>query len=383
MPTSNDNLSAKATLFYLKAWRENPNAGFPPELFDHLPEKTKAVVRETERKLWIAEINSISKANVRAKAKTLLTAEGTAAPDAPLPLDWLCDSDEFLIRQLPERKPYLVDSETGGVFLYEKSLNQIFATRGLGKSVAANALLRPLLVGGNWLNFYSDGGYRVVLLDAELPKEQLQERIREFTGTAKGQLKIISPELMPDPKRFPVLIREADREELLRQIAPFQPHILIFDTLTSCFRFDTNDPEKWLSVNEFLMRLRFLGYCIIIIHHAGKNGTQRGRTDGDDNLDVTVQLNPRDGWEPGQGLQFKWEYGKVRHGGYLEPFEAGYTGGGWVILEDERIEKALALSAEGKSQREIAKALDMKQPTVCRLLRKAKAKDGLLKLNRK
>src|SRR5215472_12784177 len=53
---------------------------------------------------------------------------------------WLRDSTHFLSADLPERKPCLVDKETGGAVFYEASINQIFAYRGLGKSVVANAL---------------------------------------------------------------------------------------------------------------------------------------------------------------------------------------------------------------------------------------------------
>jgi Bifunctional DNA primase/polymerase, N-terminal len=101
-------------------------------------------------------------------------------------IEWLHDADEFLAKILPRRKPYMVDSETGAVLLYEKSINQIFATRGLGKSVVNNALLRPLIKGGDWLKFHSEGGLGVVLVDGELPDVQLQERLREFTETQKG-----------------------------------------------------------------------------------------------------------------------------------------------------------------------------------------------------
>ncbi len=74
---------------------------------------------------------------------------------------------------------------------------------------------------------------------------------------------------------------------------------------------DTNDSEAWLKVNDFLTDLRGRAHCILLVHHEGKNGTQRGRTDG---------------------LAFKWRYSKVRHGGNLPDFEAACDAvgaGGW------------------------------------------------------
>src|SRR5437899_6204134 len=194
----------------------------------------------------------------------------------------LADADEFLAREIPPRQSLLMDAETGSTILYEKSLNQIFAYRGIGKSVVANSLIKVLTQGGEFLRFRSDGGLKTVLVDGELPAVQLQERLKEFSGTPKGLLKILSPELLSNPKAFPVLSVPAQQAAFIKQIEEFGPRVLIFDTLTRCFKFDTNDPDAWLVVNDFLLELRFRGYCVVLIHHAGKNGTQRGRTEGDD-----------------------------------------------------------------------------------------------------
>ena len=120
-------------------------------------------------------------------------------------------------------------------------------------------------------------------------------------------------------------------------------------------------------MNDFLTDLRAQGYCVLLVHHEGKNGTQRGRTDGDDNLDVSIQLEKPYGWQPGDGLAFKWKYSKVRHGGHLPDFEASYEAeGGWRLVEDGRLPEVMKLHAAGKS----------------RLIRKAN-QNGLAALNAK
>jgi hypothetical protein len=273
----------------------------------------------------------------------------TSQPQPEPPPFTLADADEFLAREIPPRQALLTDAETGSTVLYEKSLNQIFAYRGIGKSVVANSLIKVLTQGGEFLRFRSDGGLKTVLVDGELPAVQLQERLKEFSGTPKGLLKILSPELLTNPKAFPVLSVPAQQAAFIRQIEEFGPRVLIFDTLTRCFKFDTNDPDAWLVVNDFLLELRFRGYCVVLIHHAGKNGTQRGRTDGDDNLDISVILSPRYGWQPGDGLEFKWTYEKVRHGGHLPDFEAEYHGEGrWQLVQDDRTADVIALAKKGK-----------------------------------
>jgi AAA domain len=283
--------------------------------------------------------------------------------------DWFVTGDEFLTQDLGTRTAYLSDKETGATVLYEASLNQLFATRGLGKSIVTNALLKCLIGGKDFLRLKSAGGLNVLLVDAELPPIQLQERLKEFGDT--GQLKILSPYLMPDPKAFPNLSQAEGQQRFTEKIAGLDAQVIIFDTLTRCFRFDTNDPDAWLRVNDFLTDLRAQGYCVLLVHHEGKNGTQRGRTDGDDNLDVSIQLEKPYGWQPGDGLAFKWKYSKVRHGGHLPDFEAAYEAeGGWRLVEDGRLPEVMKLHAAGKSTRAIAAALDMGQSAVSRLIRK-------------
>ena len=284
---------------------------------------------------------------------------------------WFVSGEDFIAKELEPRGVYLSDKETGAVVLYQASINQIFATRGLGKSIVTNALLRCLVGGEDFLRLQSKGGHSVLLVDAELPPIQLQERLKEF-GQGEG-LTILSPYLMANPKEFPNLSEPGDQDRFLDRLEEEDVQIVIFDTLTRCFRFDTNDPDAWLRVNDFLTDLRGMGYCVLLIHHAGKNNTQRGRTDGDDNLDVSIQLDKRYGWQPGDGLQFKWTYSKVRHGGHLPDFEAVYAtglkGGQWELVEDERRAKVLALHKEGKSSRAIATQLELSQSTVSRMLR--------------
>jgi hypothetical protein len=63
----------------------------------------------------------------------------------------------------------------------------------------------------------SAGGSNVLLVDAELPPIQLQERLKEFGET--GQLTLLSPYLMPDPKAFPNLSQAEDQQRFTEKIA--------------------------------------------------------------------------------------------------------------------------------------------------------------------
>lgn len=291
--------------------------------------------------------------------------------------EWFFDADTFLAEKLPPRR-VLASDNNGTAAFYAKSLNQIFAYRGQGKTMFTHGLLKILLLGGEFLRYKSPGGLKVVLCDGELPDIQLQERIQKLIGQSNGLLKLMSPDRMPN-HTFPSLSNTEWQTEFLKRAEIEKPDVIVFDTLTACFRFDTNDPDIWSQVNQFFIALRIKGYCVIIVHHAGKSGTQRGRTDGDDNLDLSLKLDAPKGWAPGDGLEFIVSYEKVRAGGDLPGFQAKYDNGKdkWEILIDNEGNDIVKWLLKGKSTRWVANKLEVDKTKVWREKRRAE-KNGIV-----
>jgi hypothetical protein len=283
---------------------------------------------------------------------------------------WVIDADDFLLKELPPRMPIVSQAtvklnghECGyapPVFLSE-SLNQIFAQRGVGKSMFVLGLLNLVIDGGTFLNYSSDGGHKVLLVDAELPGRDLQERLQKLVGKSSGHLKMMRRAMLPENK-FPSLSQPQNQEKFLRIVERFSPDVIIIDSLTAAFRFDTNEGGEsgWLQVNDFLLRLRMMGCCVILIHHAGKSGEQRGRSDGDDHLDVSLKLEGARGWEPGQNLHATVTYSKVRQGGNLQGFDCKLVDGEWQLAEDDLTTDIFNMLVNRKGVRAIMRELDIK-----------------------
>lgn len=288
--------------------------------------------------------------------------------------DWFFDAYHFLKEKLPPRR-VLASDNNGTAMFYEKSLNQIFAYRGLGKTMFTHGLVGILVHGGEFLRYKSDGGFKVLIADGELPDIQLQQRLQKLVAPPEGKLWLMCPERMPN-HTFPSLSEQAWQTEFLTRAEQLKPDVIVFDTLTACFRFDTNDPDVWLQVNQFFISLRIRGYCVIIVHHAGKSGTQRGRTDGDDNLDLSIKLEAVKGSSPGEGLEVVVSYEKVRAGGNLPGFQAAYREDAktWEVVEDEDGNEIFKMLMKGKSIRSIATALDVDKSKVWRVKKSAEKK---------
>jgi hypothetical protein len=266
------------------------------------------------------------------------------AKTAMLEASWFQSADTFIAETIPPKKHFITDMSGNPIFT-SASINQIFAFRGYGKSLLGLGLVDIMVHGGEMLGYKSNGGLKVLFCDGELPSEDLQERLKELVGHSEGRLSLMSPHTLPQ-RRFPALSDPDYQERFMEQVIELNPDVIVFDTLTACFKFDTNDPDKWILVNQFLIELRSRGICVIITHHAGKNGSQRGRTDGDDDLDVVIKLELPSGHQAGMGLNFLLSYEKFRPKFHVVGFQGVYADGEWeIVLQGERESIIEALNA--------------------------------------
>lgn len=262
----------------------------------------------------------------------------------------------------------------GEPVIREETVNEIFAFRGLGKSMLVGSLISILTKGGAFLGLQSSGGNRVLLVDGELPERLLQSRLRDLVGTGTSGLLRVRSLAQGKDHNLPALSTTSAQADFCAHLAAWRPDVIIFDTRTAIFKHDMNDGGQLLAVNEFLMRLRAEGFVIILTHHAGKNGTQRGRTDNDDITDLIVKLSQRKGWTPGSGLEFTLAFEKVRYGDRLEGFDASWSReGGWKILVDRDAEALNALM-KGDGINKVAKQFEMSNRKVAKLKEQADAK---------
>jgi hypothetical protein len=222
-----------------------------------------------------------------------------------------------------DRAPLLVQG-TRGVVLYEKSLNQIVAERGLGKTLFALGLAGCLSTGTSILDYQATKACRVVFVDGELPFEQLCERAASFC--LSDNVFLINPEQITPKGPIRLLKRESKFayaetpavDKLKRALKHHKADVLILDSQSTLMGTDSLSMEFQETRMNFLRDLRTEGYCVIEMHHTGKQGLQRGSSVNDDILDLQFILKRCDDWSPGQKLQFELTIGKLRHAADLE-----------------------------------------------------------------
>ncbi len=162
--------------------------------------------------------------------------------------------------------------------------------------------------------------------------------------------------------------------------------VVIFDNLASLTPgIDENDKKEWDEINQWLLSLRWMGIAVILVHHAGKSGTQRGTSGREDNLDASIKLSRPRGYRPEDGAKFEITFEKARgvYGEGALPFCLQFmTVDGSLVWTTESVgsrssDIIIALCGNKIKQKDIAKALGCNPAWVSRIKKKA-VDNGLL-----
>src|SRR5262249_35912073 len=152
--------------------------------------------------------------------------------------------------------------------------------------------------------------------------------------------------------------------------------LLILDNLSSLTAvIRDNDAESWNPIQSWLLTLRRRGISVLIVHHAGKGGEQRGTSRREDVLDTSILLRRPGDYRVEEGARFEVhiEKGRGIHGADAKPFEARLmttpTSMEWAMREIEDVNKVRVakMLEDGLSVRDIADETNIPKSTVGRL----------------
>ena len=204
-----------------------------------------------------------------------------------------------------------------------QGLGMLFAGRGTGKTYAILEIAYQISTGGPKLwNWTIPKARPVLIINGEMQANVLQSRYRKlFRPTRFPEekfLRIITPDLQ-DPEfggdrraleHFDIDSRVGQEaiEESIEDGA-----FVIADNLSClCRSGKENEGESWLPVLEWGLKLRRRGVSLMIIHHAGKSGDQRGASRKEDALDVVMQMKKPADYQPSQLLRAEMHLSKTR-----------------------------------------------------------------------
>ena len=288
------------------------------------------------------------------------------------------------LRPLDLQEFFALDIKPRGMVLDpiipEKGLAMLYGTRGTGKTFIALGIGYAVATGGQFLNWQAPQPRRVLLIDGEMPAAALRDRLRSIAAgadatEAPAMLGIIAGDLLETG------IGNLASPALQAELDPWLDGVdlLILDNLSSLTAaIRDNDADSWSPIQTWLLQLRRRGISVLIVHHAGNAGDQRGTSRREDVLDTSICLRRPADYVPTEGARFEVHIEKARgiHGGHAKPFEASLdTSDGKAVwsmkaIEDVEGARVMALLADGLSIRDIAEETCISKSRVHRLKQK-------------
>ncbi len=266
----------------------------------------------------------------------------------------------FVGLDIPPRKPLM------GNWLVESSITLIYADAGVGKTNFALGLAIALAKGEDFLDYSNAAQTPVMFFDGEMPAYELQRRLKALSGGLPPDgLMLCSSSIAKTP--MDSLASEDGQyiaEKLLEQ-PQNHPKVIIIDNKSTLMAVKReNDADSWIECQNWLIRLRNEGYAVVLVHHAGKSGAQRGSSMTEVTPDIILKLAKAGGAPEDNCSRFVVQFDKNRHlmGKELTPklvtLRMAENSATWEVQATiDKQATAKRLSDEGLSQRDIAARL--------------------------
>ena len=283
--------------------------------------------------------------------------------------------EEFLLSTLPERD-YLLHP-----VIPEQGIVMLVAKRGIGKTFTALHMSLSVAGGLSLFNWHAPKARSVLYVDGEMPAISMQERLAALaTGMAAPphamqNFSIITPDIQSRP--MPDLATTYGQQALEPFLAGVD--LLVLDNLaTLCRTGKENESQSWTPMQTWLLDLRRRGMAVLLVHHAGKSGDQRGTSAREDIMDTVISLRRPTTYSVAEGARFEVHLTKARGivGEDAMPFEVHLRSEGnqliWDVNElvNVQAEQLKQLLAEGFSIRDCADEMGVSKSVVHRLKKK-------------
>lgn len=289
------------------------------------------------------------------------------------------DIRQILEFDIPERE-LIIDP-----VIPQQGLVMVYGPRGIAKTWLVLSLAYGIASGGHiFAGWTAPKPRKVFVIDGEMPARPLKDRLSAIVAGAENEppspsyLQILTPDLQD--RSMPNLARMDGQRDIASLITDYE--VIVVDNLACLARHGReNDSESWLPVQSWLLELRRMGKTVILVHHAGKGGAQRGTSSREDILDTVISLRKPSDYQPSEGARFEVHLDKSRgvFGEGANPFEltlrADLDGAHWLVrsIDDVDLERVLALKSEGLSIRDIAQETGLTKSKVHRLVKKGGA----------
>lgn len=289
------------------------------------------------------------------------------------------DFPALLSLTIPERKCHVPWLSEGGIVM-------AYGPRGVGKTFFTLGLATALTTGDAFLRWPVTAPVGVLYVDGEMSLHELRTRTTALTGHhPKAPLHFLSGERVYHTLERDLVLTGEPMRDAVMTLLTAQPDIrvVILDNVSCLFPGINEDKKQdWEPISAWLIRLRHRGLAVVLVHHAGKGGEQRGTSGREDALDAVIQLSRPADYDAREGCHFQLHFTKARSvkGEDVAPLDVKLREEGGILrwthqtLEESNLDRVKGLLAESvTSVKAIAEELGITKGYASKLKRKAEA----------
>jgi hypothetical protein len=272
-------------------------------------------------------------------------------------------------------------------WLPTQGIGMIHSGPGVGKTFLAIGIAFASSAGTKFLKWEAPQPRAVLYIDGEMAGNDIKKRYERIVvehgfKLPSKPLEIITPDInddiIPD-------IGTVEGQKIIESQITDECELIILDNLSCLQRSGIeNEAEGWKIMQEWLLHLKSLGKAVLLIHHSGKGGSQRGTSKREDFLNTILVLKRNPLYEFEEGACFEVHYEKARsvYGPAARPFEAklDIVEGIWTVrdLKVVTYDQVVKMLNEGYKQADIAQALEKSKGLISRYVKRAKEKGDWL-----
>jgi 5S rRNA maturation endonuclease (ribonuclease M5) len=334
-------------------------------------------------------IEEFDEPEAAAEKLCILMENAKELPKPPTLGDAIMTAQRFTSLSLPEKvsilHPWLT---TDGIIL-------VSGWRNVGKTWFVIGILDAVTTGNNFGPWETKKPVPCLYLDGEMPAQDIQERLGKKQPDRKAPLYIYS-----DAYANQLGLKKANmldpewRNSILGILLNLGVKLFVVDNIASLSPgIDENSKSEWDPINQWLLELRFKGITTLLLHHLGKEGSQRGTSSREDNIDTSIMLKSPPGYNPEDGARFICSFGKnrIRHKHlhmisdstfHMIPDENGNPVWSYKSTNKANKIEVLKMFDEEFTNKDIAEQLGITPGRVSQL-KKEGVKDGYLSKNSK
>ena len=261
--------------------------------------------------------------------------------------------------------------------LPERSLAMLYAPRGVGKTLLGLSIGLTVASGSSVLRWSAPKPRRVLYVDGEMPLASLQERLRAISIGLNAAIPNDGFRVLAaDNTENGIALGTDDGQRAIEPLLAGVDLLILDNLSTLCTTGSESASDAWVPMQNWLLGLRRKGIAVLLVHHAGTNGKQRGTSRREDALDTVIALRRPEDYSPEQGARVEVHFEKLRNrveGDGAAPFEARLTDAGgsvsWTAhaLRPPILKQAVELYGRGMSVRQVAASLRISKSEAGRL----------------